>query len=103
FYEEELDSRAIRGSIVRFAEWLIAKCEVREVVTAEDAPLRGVDAWRALYRSAANGVVLQRFLAQEDEPYSPLARLSVLRAKDSEFLEWTSNLCRPFHILLCPM
>ena len=100
-YEGDSTDLTVQRAIARFASWLVASCDIREVVSAEDSPLRSLVEWRQLYRRSIGGVVIHRFIHQMEEPYSPIARLSVLRPADVGFLEATNHVIRPFHVVLC--
>ena len=58
--------------------------------------------WPHLYRRAPEGVVLHRQV-DESEPYTPLARVTVLDAGSAEpMLDRIHLLERPYHIVLLP-
>jgi ATP-dependent DNA helicase RecQ len=101
FYDGDSTAITVQRAIAQLASWLVASCDIREVVTAEDSPLQNLSEWRQLYRRSIDGVVIHRFLNQVEEPYSPIARLSVLRPHDTSYLETTNHVIRPFHVVLC--
>jgi hypothetical protein len=101
FYEGDVENVTVQRAVTQFATWLVSECNVKEVVTAQDASLLRLPEWCQLHRRTPEGVLLQRFLAQDEEPYSPLARLSVLRRQDAKLLEKVCHVVRPFHIVMC--
>jgi superfamily II DNA/RNA helicase len=104
FYDDELPAVEMRQAIVRFIEWLVQECGVREVSTCENSELWKLPEWQRVYRRAPTGVVLQRGLSEIDiEPYMPLARVTVLDAQSaSVVLGQVQLLERPNHIVLLP-
>jgi hypothetical protein len=61
--------------------------------------------WTRLYQFARDRVLLHRSVLDSDlEPYSPLARLTVLEPDSSpELIMDTQMLQRPFHVVLLPL
>lgn len=57
-----------------------------------------------LYRRAKNGIVIHRNLDQfNEEPYSPLARVTILdNTVTAQQIEKIRMIQRPYHILLLP-
>jgi ATP-dependent DNA helicase RecQ len=104
FYDDERPGAEVRQAILRFVGWLVAECSVREVSAGHDGALSRMPEWRRLYRRAPDGVVLHRGLAELDgEPYTPIARVTVLEAHaPAQLLEQLELLDRPIHIVLLP-
>lgn len=104
FYDDERPVAEIRQAIVRFVGWLVAECGVREVSARDDGALWQMTEWRRLYRRAPEGVVVHRSLAELDlEPYTPIARVTVLEGESAgPMLDSLSLLERPVHIVLLP-
>jgi ATP-dependent DNA helicase RecQ len=104
FYDDERPAAEIRQAIVRFVSWLVAECSLREVSTCGNSALARMAEWQRLYRRAPDGVVLHRSLDELDvEPYTPIARITVLEAPASgSLLDQLALLERPFHIVLLP-
>lgn len=102
FYEDDAPAAGLARDLIRFVSWLVQECGVREVATAAHSPLEQLPEWQRLYRRAAEGVVLHRRL-DELEPYTPLARVSVLDAASATtMLDKIHLLERPYHIVLVP-
>ncbi len=104
-YEGNIDAPSVQHSIVRFVGWLISECGVRELATGFGTGLKTSLAWHRLYRQSLDGVVLYRSLGQfDEEPYSPLARVSVFDGEArGDLLERTCRIQRPVHIVLIPI
>jgi superfamily II DNA/RNA helicase len=79
FYEDDAAAADIARAIIRFVGWLVQECGVREVSTAAKIALA------------------------EPEPYTPLARVTVLDAASAvTMLDRVHLLERPYHIVLVP-
>ena len=104
FYDDDQPIVEINKAIVKFVGWLVQECGVREVGTRADSALMDLPDWKRLYRRAPDGVVLHRNFAELDvEPYTPLARVSVLDIElAGALLEPVMFLERPKHIVLLP-
>jgi hypothetical protein len=105
FYDEGRPWDGIRKAILQFAGWLVQSCSVRELAAHPASPLVCLPEWTRLYQRAQDGVLLHRSLLESDlEPYSPLARLTVLEPDVSpELVLDIQMLQRPFHIVLLPL
>jgi ATP-dependent DNA helicase RecQ len=104
FYDENQSQEKLRYLVVQFARWLVNSSSVREVFAQEGSSLASGKDWFDLYQHAPGRVLLHRSIEESDiEPYSPLARLSVLDPEAScEHLEYIQMLQRPFHVVLLP-
>lgn len=104
FYEDNMPPREIDQAIVKFVGWLVQECGVREVGARATSALWRLPDWQRLYRRAPDGVVLHRSLDELDvEPYTPLARVTVLDTESAgALLERVRLLERPNHIVLLP-
>jgi hypothetical protein len=104
FYEDDGPAAEVLHAIVRFVAWLVQECGVREVSARSDGALWQMMEWQRLYRRAPDGVVLHRSLAELDvEPYTPLARVTVLDAESAgTMLERVQLLERTHHIVMLP-
>jgi hypothetical protein len=104
FYDDDQPLPEINRAIVKFVSWLVHECGVREVGARADSALANLPHWKRLYRSAPDGVVLHRAFAELDvEPYTPLARVTVLDIESTGvMLERVRLLERPNHIVLLP-
>jgi ATP-dependent DNA helicase RecQ len=102
FYDDDAPAAEVARDIVRFVGWLVHECGVREVGTSAHSALAQLPEWQRLYRRAPDGVVLHRRL-DELEPYTPLARVTVLDAASAAtMLDKVHLLERPHHIVLLP-
>lgn len=105
FYDESRPWDGIRQAILQFAGWLVQSCGVRELAAHPASPLVSLPEWIRLYQQARDRVVLHRSLLDSDlEPYSPLARLTVLEPDSPpELVLDIQMLQRPFHVVLMPL
>ena len=83
---------------------MVRECGVREVSARADDALSQMQDWKRLYLHAPDGVVLHRGFAElKVEPYTPLARVTVLDTESAgALLESMRFLQRPNHIVLLP-
>lgn len=105
FYDETRHMESICPEIMQCASWLVRSCGVREVSIDPKSLIARHPEWGGLYKRARDKVLLHRLLAEPDmEPYSPLARLTVLdsTAPPDLILE-IQMLQRPFHVVLLPL
>lgn len=105
FYDESRPRDGVRQAILQFAGWLVQSCGVRELAAHPESPLICLPEWTRLYQFARDRVLLHRSVLDSDlEPYSPLARLTVLEPDSSpELIMDTQMLQRPFHVVLLPL
>lgn len=105
FYDESQTKEQIGQSILLFAGWLVQSCGVRELATAPSTELVSCSEWNNLYRLVRDRILLHRSLQDTDlEPYSPLARLTLLEPDSSPETLWNIQMLqRPFHIVLLPL
>ena len=91
--------------IMNFIRWLVGSCGVQEVCADERSALSRLSEWRNLYRHASSGAVLHRDCRQlDEEPYSPLARITFLDSRvTSQEIEKVLLLERPLHLVLLPI
>jgi ATP-dependent DNA helicase RecQ len=103
-YDADELSGSVAEDALRFVEWLVVKCSVTEVALPNSPALQS-PSWRALYRRSPLSVVVQRDTEDRgDEPYSPLARVSIFDRRPSPLaLDHVRYLQRPFHIVLLPV
>lgn len=104
FYDESQSRQQIQQSILQFAGWLVQSCGVRELASHPLTALVSQPEWGRLYQRTRDRVLLQRSLQESDlEPYSPLARLTVLEPGSRPETLWDIQMLqRPFHIVLLP-
>lgn len=105
FYDESRPWDGIRQAILQFAGWLVQSCGVREIASHPTSPLVHLPEWSRLYQRVRDRVLLHRSVLDSDqEPYSPLARLTVLDPDSSpELILDIQMLQRPFHVVLLPL
>jgi hypothetical protein len=105
FYDEAQPLVDVRHSVLHFAEWLVRSCGVQEIATSSNSALATLPAWNRLYRQAPSRVLLHRsLLGGHMEPYSPLARVSILEPNSgSDLVLDMQMLQRPFHIVVLPL
>lgn len=100
FYEPETSPLAI----VRLIKWLVSECGVQEVCADDTSALAKLSDWRQLYRRAPRGVVVHRDLRQMDEePYSPLARVTFFDTRvTAQEINKVLLMQRPMHLVFYP-
>lgn len=105
FYDESRPWHGARQAILQFAGWLVQFCGVRELASHPTSTLVHLPEWNRLYQRARDRVLLHRSLLDTDlEPYSPLARLTILEPGTSPALVLDIQMLqRPFHVLLLPL
>jgi hypothetical protein len=105
FYDETQPERTFRQDIIQFAAWLVQYCGVREISINPASFFAQLPEWNGLYRRARDKVVLHRSLMEfYMEPYSPLARMTVLDPDaPSDLVQKVEMLQRPFHFVLLPL
>ena len=105
FYDESYAPEILRRSVLQLAEWLVHSCGVLEISASPGSMLASSREWFRLYQCVGNRVLLHRSMRESDmEPYSPLARLSLLDPDAScDQLTDMQMLQRPFHVVLLPL
>jgi ATP-dependent DNA helicase RecQ len=105
FYDENRQGEMIRKEIIQFASWLVQSCGVREISIDPASSIARHPDWSGLYKRTRDKVLLHRSPMESDvEPYSPLARLTVLNPDASaDILLGVQMLQRPFHVVLMPL
>lgn len=98
------DSGISLPSILKVIKWLVSECGVQELSAHKLAVVSGSLDWRKLYHFAIDGVLVYRDLQQlDEEPYTPLVRVSFLDANASAFeIEQVALLDRPLHFVFFP-
>lgn len=99
------DPQTQRAQVSRLLAWLVDACGVQEVSVAKDLGLTGAMDERQLFKRAASGVVIHRGLeALNDEPYTPLGRVTVFDSSVTKAqIHAVRLLERPLHIVLYPV
>ncbi len=105
FYDAYQDTRTLRREIIQLASWLVQFCGLREIAINPTSALAKYAEWHLMYRRTRDKVLLHRSLQESDlEPYSPLARLTVLDSTEAtDRIVETQMLQRPFHVVLLPL
>ncbi|MBB5458755.1 protein DpdF [Paraburkholderia sp. Cpub6] len=105
FYDESRPPADTRQSILQFATWLVHSCGVRELAVHPASALTQLPEWNRLFQFARDRVLLHRsILDSEMEPYSPLARLTILEPDLSfDFVQHIQMLQRPVHVVALPL
>ncbi|MBX9602402.1 MAG: DEAD/DEAH box helicase [Bryobacteraceae bacterium] len=105
FYDEGREGETLHREIVQLASWLVQCCGVREISIDPRSPFARYPEWNDLYKRTRDRVVLHRPPQESDmEPYSPLARLTLLDpGASADLILGTQMLRRPFHIALAPL
>jgi ATP-dependent DNA helicase RecQ len=105
FYDESRPMEDLRLALLQFAGWLVQSCSVRELAAHPTSSLVRHTEWNRLYHRSRDRVLLHRSLLDFDlEPYSPLARVTILEPNSSpKLVSDIQILQRPFHVLLLPL
>lgn len=105
FYNEDRDAGTLRREITQFASWLVQCCGVREISIDPASPFARYPELDGLYKRTREKVLLHRPPQESDlEPYSPLARLTVLDlGGPADLVMESQKLRRPFHVVLLPL
>ena len=98
------DPQGQKAELLRFLRWLVSECGVQEVGSAMDSWIATSSEGRLLYKQAASGVVIHRSLQElEEEPYTPLARVTIFDQQiTSSQIQSAQLIQRPFHIVMYP-
>lgn len=99
------DPQTQRAQVWRLLAWLVGECGVQEVSVAKDSGLTGAMDEQQLFKRAASGVVIHRGLETlDDEPYTPLGRVTVFDSQvTATQIQSARLLQRPLHIALYPL
>lgn len=105
FFDENRHGETIRQEVIKFTTWLVQSCGVREISIDPASPFARHPDWSGLYKRTRDTVLLHRSPMESDmEPYSPLARLTVLDpGAPTDLLLGVQMLQRPFHVVLLPL
>jgi ATP-dependent DNA helicase RecQ len=105
FYDESNTPEILRKAVLQFAGWLVHSCGVLEICAPPGSVLACSSEWFRLYQYTGNRVLLHRSMRESAlEPYSPLARLTLLDPDAScDQLSDVQMLQRPFHVVLLPL
>lgn len=104
FYNDKAAASSVQRSIVKLVGWLVQNCGLQEVAADRSSAIAKTSSWRDLYRRARDGIVVHRDFQQfAEEPYSPLARVTLLESNTPlSTIEQVWQLRRPRHIVLLP-
>lgn len=99
------DPQEQKAELVRFLRWLIAECNVQELCSDKNSWITTSPEGRELYKLASSGVVIYRTHQElEEEPYTPLARVTIFDAQiTKEQIQLAQLVQRPMHIVLYPL
>jgi len=105
FYDDTRIGESARQGVMQLASWLVQSCGVREISIDPASPFARLPEWSGLYKRTRDKVVLHRPPMESDmEPYSPLARLTVLDPDaHTDLVLGVQMLQRPFHVVLLPL
>lgn len=101
FFDAELPGSG--EAILQLLRWLTSACALQEISTSATSRLATTQSFRQLYRRSPTGVLVHRDTSEADqEPYSPLARASILETEDPAEYERVRSLQRPYHVVVLP-
>jgi hypothetical protein len=101
FYDDETSQH----SILKFLQWLVRECGIQELCADTRSALTQLSEWKNLYHHVPpGGVVVHRDMMQlDEEPYSPLARMTFFdNLATVQNIEQVFLLQRPFHVVILP-
>ncbi len=100
FYESEINI----PNIITLLRWLVRECGVNEVSVSKSSVLNESEDWLSLHSHSKSGVLIYRSLDQiDEEPYSPLARVTILEPMVSQdTIKKVYQLDRNFHLIIFP-
>ena len=92
------------AGLTRLLRWLVAECSVQEICAAKDSWIVTSTEGRLLHKQAPSGVVIYRSHQElEEEPYTPLARVTIFdHLVTNAQIEMARLVRRPLHIVLYP-
>jgi ATP-dependent DNA helicase RecQ len=103
FFDDSPARALPEAAIVSFLSWLVGECGFQEIATRERSQLAHIPEVLSLYRKSPQRVLLHRSDLPDEEPYSPLSRITLLEAPVSAAdLSTVRMLQRPIHIVLLP-
>jgi hypothetical protein len=93
-----------RTEIIRLLRWLVSECGVQEVSARDRTIISTSTGWRDLYKQSPSGVVIYRdHNLLNEEPYSPLGRVTVFDADiTAEQVRLALTIERPLHVVCYP-
>lgn len=102
FYDD--DAKTSDNAIIKLVQWLVSNCDVKEVAADPRGTIARQAEWRRLYLHSPGKAVLHRSLSDLDsEPYTPLARVTILQADvTNEIFNSINLLQRPHHHIFLP-
>jgi hypothetical protein len=90
-------------AILKFLTWLVSVCNLQEVGVHAKSSFNRMQAFRSLYkRSSATALLHRDLLQQDEEPYSPLSRASILETDDPKIFQEVHALQRAQHFIVLP-
>jgi hypothetical protein len=105
FFDAAMAASALNRLLLGFVGWLVSVCSVREVAAQQHSRVGATTARAELYKRSPDGFVIHRPIEEScDEPYTPIARATLLEpGATSHLVVAIGNLQRPFHVILLPM
>ncbi len=99
------DPEGQKTELLRFLRWLVNECSVQEISAERDSWIVSSPEGRLLYKQAASGVVIHRSHDElEEEPYTPLARVTIFDTRvTAAQVKLVRLVRRPLHIVLYPL
>lgn len=105
FFDPTTSADTLRRSVLKVVGWLVAECNVLEVTLDKHCDVFNGTEWAELYKRSPEGFVIHRVLGGPSyEPYTPLARITVLGPNvGSDALLDAAYIRRPFHAIILPI
>lgn len=98
------DPHEHNSQVFRLLRWFVAECGVQEICSARDSWIATSSEVRLLYKHSASGVVIHRSDQElNDEPYTPLARVTIFDQRVTFVqINLALEIRRPLHVVLYP-
>jgi len=98
------DPQSQHAQVLRFFNWLIRECGVQEVSIAKNSMLISAREEWELFKRSPSGIVVHRgHETLNDEPYTPLGRVTMFDSCATKSQIHSARLLhRPLHVVLYP-
>jgi hypothetical protein len=92
------------GQLIKLVNWLVNEFDIKEIGVDQKRQMSQLESFKNIYQRTKSKVFLVRGLSEvNDEPYTPLGRISILEKNSSpNLLNSVIKLERPIHILISP-
>jgi ATP-dependent DNA helicase RecQ len=90
--------------LIKLLQWLVRDVGVQELCADEESLITKLPEWHALYKHSKSKILIHRgFRGLDEEPYSPLARVTLFDTNaTSEDINCVALINRPMHLIFYP-